>query len=198
MADVKKRIAILISGRGSNMKAILDNVRDGTLEDCCEVAVVAANKPDAPGLATARARGVETLCVESAGKTRPEFEKELLEALEPYRLDYLVLAGFMRVLSPLLVRRYANRIINIHPADTAHYRGAHGYRWAYENNLPSTLITVHYVDESVDTGPVIAQRQVDLTGATTLEEVERRGLSVEHVFYSEVLWRVFTGDAAAT
>jgi len=193
MASVKKRIAILISGRGSNMEVILKEAQDGILMDCCQVVLVVSNRCDARGLTIARNMGVEAICVEANGKTRTAFDRQLLEALEPYPLDYLVLAGFMRILTPVVVDRYRDRIINIHPADTALYQGAHAYAWAFETGRSSTKITVHYIDEGTDTGPVIAQTDVDLTGAKTLEEVEKRGLAVEHRFYSQVLHQVFTG-----
>ena len=98
----------------------------------------------------------------------------------------------MRILSPLFIRAYRNRIINIHPADTAQFQGLGAYVWAWENGLQETKITVHFVDEGIDTGPVIGKETVDLRGAQSLEEVERRGLAVEHRFYSEMLRKVFT------
>jgi len=98
----------------------------------------------------------------------------------------------MRILSDLFVEAYRGRIINIHPADTARFQGVGGYDWAFDNKLNETKISVHYVDEGVDTGPVIAQEVVDLTGADSLSEVERRGLAVEHRFYSEVLRQLFS------
>ncbi|MHB2153405.1 phosphoribosylglycinamide formyltransferase [Calditrichota bacterium GD2] len=191
---MKKRIAIFISGRGSNMEAILKQVKDGILKDVCEVALVFSNKPAAKGLAVAEKYGVLTAAIPSKGKTRADFEREVIELLKPYRVDYIVLAGFMRILSPLFVRAYKNRIINIHPADTNQFKGVGAYEWAFENKLAETKITVHFVDEGVDTGPIIAQRTVDLRGATTLEEVEKRGLKVEHQFYSEALKKVFSGE----
>jgi len=193
MASVVKRIAVLISGRGSNMEAILKEAQDGILMDCCQVVLVVSNRSDALGLTIAQDMAVKTVCVESKGKDSTTFDRRLLEALEPYTFDYLVLAGFMKILSPLVIERYRNRIINIHPADTALYQGAHGYAWAFETGRSSTTITVHYVDEGTDTGPVIAQTDVDLTGAKTLQEVKQRGLAVEHRFYSQVLHQVFTG-----
>ncbi len=188
---MKKRIAIFISGRGSNMVAIVKNAESGRLKDLCAIVLVFANKKDARGLEIAKQYGIETACIESRGKKREDFDREVVKLLEPYQLDYIVLAGFMRILSPVFVRAYRKRIINIHPADTAEFQGVDAYKWAYENGLNKTKITVHYVDEGIDTGPVIAQREVDLTGAETLEEVEKRGLRVEHNFYSEVLEDVF-------
>jgi len=188
----KKRIAIFISGRGSNMEAIVRQVQDGILKDVCEIALVFSNKPQAKGLEIAKKFGLPVAAIPSKGKSREAFEREVLELLQPYRIDYVVLAGFMRILSPLFIRAYKNRIINIHPADTRLFQGVGGYEWAFENKLPSTKITVHFVDEGVDTGPIIAQREVDLRGADTLEEVERRGLAAEHEFYSQALRKVLT------
>ena len=188
----KKRIAIFISGRGSNMEAIARQVQDGILKDVCEIALVFSNKPQARGLEIAKKFGLPVAAIPSKGKSREAFEREVLELLQPYRIDYVVLAGFMRILSPLFIRAYKNRIINIHPADTRLFQGVGGYEWAFENKLPSTKITVHFVDEGVDTGPIIAQREVDLRGADTLEEVERRGLAAEHEFYSQALRKVLT------
>jgi len=191
---VKKRVAIFISGRGSNMEAIVRQAQNGILKDVCEVALVFSNKPDAKGLKIAADLGVPTASIASKGKSREQFEKEVIEFLKPYKIDYIVLAGFMRILSPLFVREFKNRIINIHPADTRLFKGVGGYEWAFENKLNSTKITVHFVDEGVDTGPIIAQKEVDLRGAETLEEVEKRGLRAEHEFYSEALRRVLSGE----
>ncbi|MBD3290164.1 phosphoribosylglycinamide formyltransferase [candidate division KSB1 bacterium] len=188
---MKKRIAIFISGRGSNMEAIIENAESGRLKDCCEIVLVFSNKKDARGLEIARQHGIEIACIESRGKKREDFDRELVKLLQPYQLDYIVLAGFMRILSPVFVRTYPNRIINIHPADTAEFQGVEAYKWAFEKGMSETKITVHFVDEGVDTGPVIAQQKVDLTGANSLEEVEKRGLKVEHKFYSKVLEDVF-------
>lgn len=191
---MKQRIAMFISGRGSNMEAILKQARDGMLADCCEVALVFANTAEALGLRVAERYGVATAYIESRGKRRREFDRQALDLLEPLRLDYLVLAGYMRILSPIVIERYRNRIINIHPADTRVYQGIHGYEWAFEQRLPTTKITVHLVDEGVDSGRILAQRDVDLRGANSLEEVQQRGLRVEHALYSETLRDVFTGQ----
>ena len=191
---MKQRIAMFISGRGSNMEAILKQARDGMLADCCEVALVFANTAEALGLRVAEQYGVATAFIESRGKRRRDFDRQALDLLEPLRLDYLVLAGYMRILSPIVIERYRNRIINIHPADTRVYQGIHGYEWAFEQRLPTTKITVHLVDEGVDSGRILAQRDVDLRGAASLEEVQQRGLRVEYALYSETLRDVFTGQ----
>jgi phosphoribosylglycinamide formyltransferase-1 len=191
---VRTRVAILISGRGSNMSALLERCGSGTLGEVCEPVVVFSDRPDAEGLERARGRGIATACVPSRGRRRRDFDHALVAALEPYRPDLLVLAGFLRILSPVVLDRWPGRIINIHPADTRAYQGAHGYEWAWEQGLAETLITVHRVDEGMDTGPILDQAVVDLRGATSLDEVRRRGLAVEHRFYGEVLERICRGE----
>ncbi|MGB0929190.1 MAG: phosphoribosylglycinamide formyltransferase [Chitinophagales bacterium] len=189
---IKKRIAIFISGRGSNMEAIVRQAQIGILKDCCEVVLVFANKREAKGLETANQMNIATASIVSKGKKRRDFDQKVLDFIRPYHIDYIVLAGFMRIISPIMISEYPNRIINIHPADTKEFKGLGAYEWAFENQLESTKITVHYVDSGVDTGNIIEQQTVDLKGTTTLEEIEVRGLQVEHRFYSEVLQKVFS------
>ncbi|MBI4818693.1 MAG: phosphoribosylglycinamide formyltransferase [Deltaproteobacteria bacterium] len=190
------RLAVLISGRGSNMAAILESCRSGVLEGTAEVAIVLSNIEGAAGIELARTAGVETRVVVSKGRPREDFEVELTSVLVSRRIDVVVLAGFMRVLTPTFVSVFRGRIVNIHPADTRVYQGAHGYEWAFENRLGSTWITVHEVDEGVDTGRVLGRAAVDLSGAATLEEVKRRGLAVEHRLYPEVLRTFLLGLSA--
>ena len=185
--NMKKRIALFISGRGSNMEAILKACHTGILQDIAEPVLVFSNRADAKGLLVAQAMGVETQVIESKGLKRPAFDAKVLDLLQTYQPNFIVLAGYMRILSPLLVQAYPQRIINIHPADTTQHQGLHGYEWAFDNKLASTKITVHYVDEGLDTGNIIAQKTVNLSGTNTLEEVEQRGLTAEHEFYSSVL-----------
>ena len=190
----KQRLAILLSGRGSNMVALVDAIQMGALRELAEVAVVFSNNPEAPGLATAAALGCQTASLAPTGRKRAEYDAAVVQILREYEPDYLVLAGYMRILSPVFVRAYTGRILNIHPADTHQHQGLHAYEWAFENKLPETKITVHLVDEGLDTGPVLAQRPVDLRGANTLSEVERRGLLVEHELYADTLVRLFRGQ----
>ena len=181
------RLALLLSGRGSNMLALVEAVHTGVLRGVAEVAVVFSNDPAAPGLASAAALGLPTAGFPSQGRKREEFDREVVATLQEYRPDYVVLAGYLRVLSPTFVRAFAGRIVNIHPADTHQHQGLHAYEWAFDNHLAETKITVHLVDEGLDTGPILAQRVVNLEGADTLAEVQRRGLAVEHVLYAETL-----------
>ena len=186
------RVAILISGRGSNMVALANSIRDGALTGCCEIAAVISSHPNAPGLALAQEMGIETLALNARGMGKEVYDDALLAALESRAVDVVVLAGYMRMLLPRVVACYRGCILNIHPADTTKHQGLHGYEWAFENRLPATKITVHLVDEGLDTGTVLAQRHVDLRGADTLEEVERRGLATEHELYPEALKEFLT------
>ncbi|MFH1530779.1 MAG: phosphoribosylglycinamide formyltransferase [Pseudomonadota bacterium] len=188
------RIAILLSGRGSNMEALLDRCRDGSLGEVCEPVVVFSNDPEAEGLKIACGRGIQTVCVPSRRRSRRSFDADLVAALSPYRPDLLVLAGFMRVLSSVVIDRWPGGIVNIHPADSRTYQGAHGYEWAWDEGLEETRITVHLVDEGMDTGPILDQAVVDLRGASDLAEIKRRGLAVEHLFFADVLERVCRGE----
>lgn len=188
---MKRRIAILISGRGSNMEAIIRQARGGPLSHCCDPVVVVSNRSGARGLLVARALGVETKVLPSKGVDRDRYDQALCSLLEPYDLDYLVLAGFMRILGWSVIARYRDRIVNIHPADPRQFRGIGGYRWAWERGLKSTMVTVHLVDEGVDTGRILAQAEVSLEGIESHAQLEERGLAVEHALYGRVLRGLF-------
>lgn len=192
--QLPKRIAILISGRGSNMKAILQQVENGILKGLVDPVLVFSNNPDAPGLAIAKAKDIPTQSLSSQGLNRSTFDKKVIEILKPYDPHYILLAGYMRILSPHFVQEYPKRIINIHPADTREHQGLKGYEWAYNKQLGETKITVHYVDEGLDTGSIITQETVDLRGVVSLEELERRGLAVEHQLYSKALKIIITKE----
>jgi len=193
----KARLAILLSGRGSNMLAVARATQTGILRDLAEVAVVFSNQPDAPGLAAAGALGYPLAALASQGRQRAEFDAEAATLLQQYRPDWVVLAGYMRILSPVFIQPFAGRILNIHPADTHQHQGLHAYEWAFDNRLPETKITVHFVDEGLDTGSVLAQQAVDLRGADTLAEVERRGLAVEHELYARTLAELIKSSSGA-
>lgn len=187
-----KNIAIFISGRGSNMVAIAQQVQNGILADCCQIKLVFANQATAQGLDIAANMGLPTACLPSESRKRADHERDIIALLAPLQIDYIVLAGYMRLISPVLIAHYPQRIINIHPADTRQHQGLHAYEWAWQQQLTHTHITVHYVDSGMDTGDIIAQTSVDLQGAASLQEVEQRGLAVEHQFYSQVLKQVLS------
>jgi len=185
-----KKILIMISGRGSNMEAIINNVENGLLSDICDIIAVFSNKINAPGLKIAENHNIPIKAIGSKGKKRLTYNKLLKEYLLKLNPDLIVLAGYMRILPVEIIKDFPGKIINIHPADTALHQGLHGYEWAFEDNLESTKITVHYVDEGLDTGQVIGKKEVDLHGAETLNEIEKRGLAAEHEFYSKCLSKV--------
>jgi phosphoribosylglycinamide formyltransferase-1 len=174
------------------MLALAEAVRAGVLRGVAEIAVVFSNDPAAPGLASAAELSLPTASLPSKGRKRESFDLEVVNVLQQYQPDYVVLAGYMRVLSPAFVRAFAGRIINIHPADTHQHQGLHAYEWAFDNRLAETKITVHLVDEGLDTGPILAQQVVNLVGADTLAEVQRRGLAVEHTLYADTLAALLT------
>jgi phosphoribosylglycinamide formyltransferase-1 len=186
----KIHVAILISGRGSNMEALIKNSIVGDLESVCKIVLVISNKASAGGLHIAESYSIPVAVAESKGKTREEFEKAVCDLAIGSGAELICLAGFERILSPFLISKFAGRIVNIHPADTNEFRGLHGYEWAYKNGKNRTKVTVHFVDEGVDTGSIIAQRDVDLSGCKSLEEVENKGLKVEHQLYPEALVKV--------
>jgi len=190
-----KRLGVLASGRGSNLRALYAATQGGPLAGVAEIVLVAGDKPEAAALSFARERGIATVAQPKGGLTREAWDAALVEALAPHRLDVIVLAGFMRILSKVFVSAYEGRILNVHPADTREHQGLDGYGFAFRAKLPATKVTVHVVDHGLDTGPIVAQREVDLRGAETLEEVELRGLAVEHALYPEAL-REFLEHAA--
>lgn len=187
-----QKIVIFISGRGSNMESIVKETQTGILKGIAEIVLVFSNTPEAKGLETANSKGIKTHCIISRGKGREEFDKEVIEYLKPIKFDYIVLAGYMRILSPFFVDTFRRKIINIHPADTRLHQGLHAYEWAFNKRMESTKITIHYVNSGVDEGEIIAQAEVDLRGVQSVEEVERRGLAVEHKLYPETLKTIFT------
>ena len=186
-SQLSTKTAIFISGRGSNMEAILKECKTGILKGIAVPVLVFSDKEEAKGLEKAKEFGIKTESISAKGKKRQIFDREVINLLSDYEFDYIILAGYMRILSDVFIKEYAGKIINIHPADTNLHQGLHAYEWAFENKLKETKITVHYVNKGVDTGKIIAQATVNLEGAKTLEEVEKRGLAVEHRFYSEVL-----------
>lgn len=183
-----KRVAVLASGRGSNLRALhAATLPGGVLHGLAEIVFVGGDKPAALALAFAKEHGIPTVGREKTGLTREAWDKAMLADLAPFGVDVVVLAGFMRVLSQAFVEAYAGRIVNVHPADTREHQGLGGYEHAFEARRDETRITVHLVDAGLDTGKILAQRSVDLRGASTLEEVERRGLAVEHMLYPEAV-----------
>ena len=180
------RIAILISGRGSNMVALADAVREGRIPNA-EIALVISDQPEAKGLAIAEERGLKTAVIERRGRKREEHEQEIVSVLRAERIDLICLAGYMRVLSPFLVDAFSLRILNIHPSLLPSFPGLDAQRQALEHGVKVSGCTVHFVDNTLDGGPIIAQRAVPVLDGDTVESLSSRILEQEHILYPEAL-----------
>jgi phosphoribosylglycinamide formyltransferase-1 len=180
-----KKLGILISGRGSNFEAIARSVQAGKIP--AEIGVVISNKEETAGLAIARQMGLNAICIPSKGKEREAFERELVEALRRYEVDLVCLAGFMRVLTPYFIREFRGRILNIHPAILPSFPGVEAQKQALDYGAKYTGCTVHFVDEGVDTGPVVCQAVVPILDDDTVETLAARILKEEHRIYTEAI-----------
>ena len=189
----RKRVAVLISGRGSNMAALIEAAK--AKDYPAEIALVVSNKPDAGGLVTARAAGIATEIVDHTayGKDRPAFERALQAALEKHRIDLVCLAGFMRLLTPWLVGHWQNRMLNIHPALLPAFKGLDTHRRALEAGAKMHGATVHFVVPEMDSGPIIMQGAVTVHADDTEETLAARVIKVEHRIYPQALKFVAEG-----
>jgi phosphoribosylglycinamide formyltransferase 1 len=186
----KQKIGILISGRGSNMVALIDAARQGRLD--ADVALVISNVESAVGLEKARERNVETLFISHKGRTREEHDREIVAELRHRDVSMVCLAGYMRLVSPFLLREYANRILNIHPSLLPAFPGLDAQRQALEHGAKITGCTVHIVDEELDNGPIILQRTVEVRDDDTVETLSARILEQEHQAYPEAVARALS------
>jgi len=191
------RIGVLISGRGSNMLALADAVRDGRILKA-EIAIVISDQSGAAGLHHAAERGLETLAIERRQRAREEHEREIIAALGARGVDLVCLAGYMRLLSPLFIEAYRGRVLNIHPSLLPAFPGLDAQRQALCYGVKFTGCTVHFVDETLDGGPIIEQRVVPVFDDDTEETLSARILIEEHRAYPEALARVVRGDYEVT
>ncbi|MBI4482105.1 MAG: phosphoribosylglycinamide formyltransferase [Acidobacteria bacterium] len=182
---MNKRIAVLLSGRGSNFLAISDNIRSGKLD--AEIACVLSNVADAPGLVRARELGYDAIFLNSRGKEREDYDREVAKELRRRDVELICLAGFMRLLSPYLIREFPNRILNIHPALLPAFPGLHAQKQALEYGVKYSGCTVHLVDEGVDTGPIVLQAIVPVLDDDDEDRLSARILKEEHRIYSEAI-----------
>jgi phosphoribosylglycinamide formyltransferase-1 len=180
-----KNLGILISGRGSNFEAIARSVVSGQIP--ARIVTVISNRAEARGLEVAREMGFHARCIPSKGRTREDFERELLEALQSFQTDLICLAGFMRVLSPDFVKRFPNRILNIHPSLLPAFPGMDAQKQALEHGVKLTGCTVHLVNEGVDSGPIVLQAAVPVLDEDTVETLSARILEQEHRIYPEAV-----------
>jgi phosphoribosylglycinamide formyltransferase-1 len=182
-----KRLGILISGRGSNFVAIADAHLDA------EIAIVISNRQDAPGIAIARERGLNAVVLPSRGFDRETYDAQLAAALDAASVDLICLAGYMRLLSPTFIRRYPQRILNIHPSLLPSFPGLHAHRDALAHGAKISGCTVHFVDEGLDSGPIIKQAAVPVLDDDTEESLAARILKEEHSIYSQAIALVLSG-----
>ena len=191
-----KRIAFLVSGSGTNMANIVAKIKAGEIH--AEAAVVISNKPGVKALEKAAALGVKTVVIDhKTYADRAAFDQALSECLEKYKVDIIVLAGFMRLLTEGFVKRYQGRLINIHPALLPAFPGAHAIQDAWDAKVKETGVTVHFVDTGVDTGPVILQRKVPVLPNDTFEMLEDRIHKLEYEIYPQALNLVLSGKSTA-
>jgi phosphoribosylglycinamide formyltransferase-1 len=176
-----KRVAILISGRGSNMRALVEQADD------YDVVLIASNKPDADGLRWAADRGLNTWALESKGVSKEEYDRRLSDALEEHDAGTIALAGFMRILSPSFVDKWRGRILNIHPSLLPKYRGLETHQRAIAAGDTISGCSVHIVTEELDAGEVLGQAEVPIEAGDTPDSLERRVLAAEHQLYPKIL-----------
>jgi phosphoribosylglycinamide formyltransferase-1 len=184
------RVGVLLSGRGSNFQAIADRVAAGDVP--AEIAVVIANRADAAGLEAARARGLKAICLPSKGIDREVFDRQLIEALREHEVEWVILAGYMRILSAEFIRAFPQRILNIHPSLLPAFPGLDAQHQAFDYGVKITGCTVHFVDEHLDHGPIVMQASVAVEPEDTAETLSARILKEEHRIYSASLRRLLT------
>jgi phosphoribosylglycinamide formyltransferase-1 len=188
---MKKRLGILLSGRGSNFEAIADSVAAGNLD--AEIAVVIGNRPEARGLEVARQCGLNAMCIPSRGLDRNIYDAILTDALKKHAVDLVCLAGFMRLLSAGFIREFPGRILNIHPSLLPSFAGLDAQYQALQHGAKITGCTVHFVDEYLDAGPIVAQAAVPVLDDDTVETLSARILREEHRIYTEAIRLVLSG-----
>ncbi|RNI14139.1 phosphoribosylglycinamide formyltransferase [Methanohalophilus sp. RSK] len=180
-------IAVLISGRGSNLQSIIDNVESGYIPNAC-ISVVISGKKDAYGLERAMNHGINTVFIDPAAyQSNEKFENALLDVLAKFSTDMLLLAGFMRILGSSVIKAYRNRIINIHPALLPSFKGLHAQKQALDYGVKIAGCTVHFVDEGMDSGPIILQKSVPVLDSDTEESLSERILAQEHIIFPEAV-----------
>jgi phosphoribosylglycinamide formyltransferase 1 len=186
------RLGILLSGRGSNFVAIAENIVRGRLKGC-EIAVVISNNADAAGLAAARERGLKAVAIEARGRKRAEHDAEIIACLRENGVDLVVLAGYMRLLSPEFVLAFSQRILNIHPSLLPAFPGLDAQEQAFVYGVQVAGCTVHFVDEQLDHGVIVLQRTTPVLEADDAPTLAARILEQEHIAYSEAIARVISG-----
>jgi phosphoribosylglycinamide formyltransferase 1 len=187
-----KNVGILLSGRGSNFEVIAANIAAGRIPNA-RIAIVISNKEDARGIATARALGLAALVIPSKGKNRAQHDREVVAALEEYKVDLVCLAGYMRLLSPWFVQQFPRRILNIHPSLLPAFPGLEAQEQAFVYGVKVSGCTVHFVDEELDHGAIILQKTVPVLDTDDERTLAARILEQEHIAYTEAINLVLEG-----
>ncbi|MCC4765456.1 phosphoribosylglycinamide formyltransferase [Methanosarcina sp. DH1] len=184
------KIAVLVSGRGSNLQAVMDSIDKGYIKNAT-INVVISNKANAYALERARNHGINAVFLDPGEYGRDEYDKAILNVLSQYDTDLLLLAGYFRILGNEIIKAYSNRIMNIHPSLLPAFKGLHAQKQAFEYGVKVAGCTVHFVDEGLDSGPIILQKCVPVLTGDTEETLTARILEQEHVIYPEAV-RLFT------
>ena len=187
-----KRLGILLSGRGSNFLAIADAIAEKRLD--AHIALVISNRPDAPGLAAALDRGIHAISFPSKGLDREIYDRQLIDGLRAHHVDLVCLAGFMRILSGHFIREFPQRILNIHPSLLPAFPGLDAQHQALAHGVKIAGCTVHFVDEGLDSGPIVAHASVPVLDDDTADSLSARILKEEHRLYSEAIGLVLSGQ----
>ncbi len=189
---MKKRIGVLLSGRGSNFEALAESVHVGRISNA-EIAIVVSNREGAPGIDKARSRGIPIRVIPSKGLEREAYDRQVAAVLREAKVDLVCLAGYMRLLSPFFIAAYPKRILNIHPSLLPAFPGLEAQRQALEHGVKLAGCTVHFVDENLDAGPIVLQAGVTVRDDDTEETLSERILREEHRIYSEAVRVVLEG-----
>ena len=189
---MKKRIGVLLSGRGSNFVALADSVAAGRIPDA-EIAIVVSNREGAAGIDKAKDRGIPTRVIPSKGLEREPYDRQVVAVLREHGVDLICLAGYMRLLSPYFVASFPNRILNIHPSLLPSFPGLESQRQALEYGVKIAGCTVHFVDENLDAGPIVLQAAIPVHDEDTEVTLSERILAEEHRIYSEAVRIVLEG-----
>src|SRR5580692_6539567 len=190
---MKKRIGVLLSGRGSNFEALAESVSAGRIPDA-EIAIVISNQPDAQGLQRAERRGIPSRMIPSKGLQREAYDRQVLAVLQEYKVDLICLAGYMRLLSSYFVAAFPEKILNIHPSLLPSFPGLESQKQALEHGVKFAGCTVHFVDENLDAGPIVLQSVVPVLDTDDEGKLSERILKEEHRIYTEAVKIVLEGE----
>lgn len=184
------KIAVLVSGNGSNLQAIIDSIEKGHIKNAA-INVVISNKANAYALERAKNHGINTVFLDPGEYDKDGYDRTILKILNQYNTDLLLLAGYFRILGNEIIELYRNRVMNIHPSLLPAFKGLHAQKQAFEYGVKVAGCTVHFVDEGLDSGPIILQRCVPVLPGDTEETLTARILEQEHIIYPEAV-RLFT------